>query len=1111
MPQMFRNFHSVLRIEPTVLLVAFLMFQPATFQPAVGQDNPGQDDKVEEETPRESSPAASRLYQAAANAQNNGAFTFAAGEWEKLIKDHPKDPVTEKARYYLGICRLQQQDMVGAESAFVDLVAKYPQFAMMEETLLNLGWCQYTLGQGEEEVDPKQTAEARMKAEQFQLAKLKAAAATFEKLLGKYPKGERAHEAYYFRGEALYAVGANEKAVESYQKLITDFPKSKLVPDATYAIGVAQQESGNLEEALAIYNGFIQNYETHASVTEVRLRKGEVLLASGKPGDAEPFFEAASQVRNFELADYALFRLAFSVSEQRDYPRAASLYATLGQRFPDSAYVPQASMSVGRCWFRAGKWEQAEKSLSAHANDKDDPFFVEANHWMARILLTQNEPEAALRIASAAVSATGDANVNYLDHLMLDVADALYAMPDRQEEALAKLIALADRLPRSPQAPQALYNATFLALELGKLEQVDQLAARFATDYGDDGLAPDVAIVQAESLSQRQKHAEAEVAFQKVIAANTKHPEVAAWRLRLAFTMFLQEKHKETAEFLAANLQSVKGDQAAEAQFLLGLCHFNEKDYALAQKSFSAAVAAAPNWYRKHEADLYVARCYFDSGDKVKAIPTLREFLTTSPSPRLASQAHHWLGEALYSTGEYRDAAESYKQVGVLDAKSRYLPFSRYGAAWSYLKGGQQKEAVEAFSNMLAGGESSPRYDDALLGRGIARRQSGDPEAAVTDFDAFLKRNPEGGQSSDARYERSLALVSLKRWKEVIATLTKLTKDQPNYPNIDKAIYELAWAHRNEKDEENAMLRFNELAAKHADSPLAAEANFHLAEKQYAAKEYRKAIDLYTGAKSEIADRDEIREKAAYKIGWCWFQLQDYKQAMRLFQEQVATFPEGGLHGDGLFMQGECFFKLEDYKQALPVYLEVMQLPLSSDSVEGLALLHGGQAAIQLEKWNDSVTLLSEIFARQPKSPYIPEAHLERGWARQNLGQLEEAFDDYAVTAETNSVLGARARFMMGEARFQQKAYSDAIEEFQRVMFRYGGTKSAASVQQWQARAAMEAGRSAELLISASKNNRERRKYINEAKTFYEYILNNHPKANGIKTAKGRLDQLKRL
>ena len=278
----------------------------------------------------ESSPAALRLYQAAANAQNTGSYRFAVGEWEKLIKDHPKDPLAAKSRYYLGICRLQLKDLAGAESAFTELIAKSPDFVMMEETLLNLGWCQYSIGQaGTKE-------------------KLAAAAETFKQLLLKFPLGSRANEALYFRGEALYAVGDTVGAVLAYEKLIESFPKSKLVGDATYALGVAQQEQENWPQALAVYDQFLKQFRTHKLATEVRMRKGEVLLAQGNPADAAMELKTVSQVPNFALADYALFRLAFAISQQEDFARAATVYASLSVRFPKSAYVPQASMSVGR-------------------------------------------------------------------------------------------------------------------------------------------------------------------------------------------------------------------------------------------------------------------------------------------------------------------------------------------------------------------------------------------------------------------------------------------------------------------------------------------------------------------------------------------------------------------------------------------------------------------------------------------------------------------------------------------------------------------------------------------------------------------------------------------
>src|SRR5688572_31409613 len=52
-----------------------------------------------------SSPEAVLAYREAANLQNNGAFDVAAEEWQKFLKDFPKDPLAAKALHYLGVDR----------------------------------------------------------------------------------------------------------------------------------------------------------------------------------------------------------------------------------------------------------------------------------------------------------------------------------------------------------------------------------------------------------------------------------------------------------------------------------------------------------------------------------------------------------------------------------------------------------------------------------------------------------------------------------------------------------------------------------------------------------------------------------------------------------------------------------------------------------------------------------------------------------------------------------------------------------------------------------------------------------------------------------------------
>ena len=95
-----------------------------------------------------SSPEATRLYQDAANAQNGMAFDIAVEEWQKFLKDHPKDPLAAKAQHYLGVCQLQLKKPDQAAEAFQAVIKNHPKFELLEETLLNLASCQYSQASG---------------------------------------------------------------------------------------------------------------------------------------------------------------------------------------------------------------------------------------------------------------------------------------------------------------------------------------------------------------------------------------------------------------------------------------------------------------------------------------------------------------------------------------------------------------------------------------------------------------------------------------------------------------------------------------------------------------------------------------------------------------------------------------------------------------------------------------------------------------------------------------------------------------------------------------------------------------------------------------------------
>ena len=143
-----------------------------------------------------------------------------------------------------------------------------------------------------------------------------------------------------------------------------------------------------------------------------------------------------------------------------------------------------------------------------------------------------------------------------------------------------------------------------------------------------------------------------------------------------------------------------------------------------------------------------------------------------------------------------------------------------------------------------------------------------------------------------------------------------------------------------------------------------------------------------------------------------------------------------------------------------------------------------------------------------PDSNLLPIARYEQAVALQNLKKPEEALKLFDKLAEEHrNDLGARARFMEGELYFALKDYAKAVQTFQKTMYGFGGTQASDQVKNWQARSAYEAGRCSEVLIGDLTGER-RRKAIQTAKAFYEFLLANHADHELARQAQDRIDEL---
>lgn len=1037
--------------------------------------------------------AALIIYGDAANFQNNGAFELAADEWDKFLKRFPDDPLAPKAQHYLGVCNLQLKRFQKAADAFDVVIKKHPTLDAIQDAYLNLGWCQYSLaGQKIEGMYAK-------------------AAATFSEMAEKFPKGKYADQALFFLGESEYNQDKRKQAAVAYHELVTKHPQSSLRCDALYALGVTYEELERYADASQTYDLFLKDYAENELVTEVRMRKAETVLQADDFAAAEKLFGEVAAVEGFASADHAVFRRAYCLSKLGKSAEAGAMYARIPTDHKESVYVAEASMSAGRCYYRAGQLADAEKWLT-NAVAAGGKFAPEAAHWLCRIHLKQNEPQKAVALAQQVLPKAAESQ--YQVNLKMDQADALYETSDSRAQALDLYLQIATEHAQHELAPQAMYNAAFAALELGTHDDGLKHAATFLEAYPEDRLLPDVKYVAAECQLQKKQYEGAEKAYAELTDAYQQHPEIEVWRVRFALAIYLQKKYPLVIETLSPVVSDIKGaDNLAEAQFLIGASQFFMNKFAPAAKALQASVKANPRWRQADETLIFLARALREQTSLDEATKTIAKMITDFPKSSHLDHAHYRHGEFSYAADDYATAIAQYDAVIAGWPKSEFAAYAKYGKGWAQLKSKAYADANQTLTALIADHAEHKLLPDAYFARGMSRRQTGEQDGAIEDVNAYLASEPDLANQCDALYERGLAEVAAKKNADAAATFAQLLKANPKYTNADKVLYELAWAQKSSDDDSkqaDAVTNFATLASDHPDSPLAAEASFHVGESHYEKGEYDEAAKAYAAAIAKNSAKD-LGEKAVYKLGWSLFKLKQYDEALADFNEQLAGFPEGPLKADALFMKAECLYRLENYEEALPAYKATQGVKLSSPAISVLAVLHGGQSASQLKQWDDALAMLAQIPEEHAESSYVAEAYYELGWAKQNSGKEDDAIKDYEQAATlSRGAVGARARFMIGELYFARKKYAEAILEFQQAMYRYGGDNAPADVKKWQAKSGYEAGRCADVRIKDAVP-ADRAALIAEAKKYYQYVVEKHPQDELAAQSQKRLTELAKL
>lgn len=227
----------------------------------------------------------------------------------------------------------------------------------------------------------------------------------------------------------------------------------------------------------------------------------------------------------------------------------------------------------------------------------------------------------------------------------------------------------------------------------------------------------------------------------------------------------------------------------------------------------------------------------------------------------ILAQSNLWMGECLYTVGDYAGAARSFnaylKQAGAADSNRLT---ALYDLGYAEFAAGNYSAALTAFekAGKAVGGDESLRLVADLLNRqGDCRYYASDFSAAAKLYQRAFDTLPESGDY--ALYQLAVVKGLRGDHKGKIADIDRLIADFPSTAMVPQALLEKAESQVALGDNKGAVQTYNTLVARHSTTSAGRNGYLQLALIYLNSGDKTKAIDTYKAVIKSYPASDEAR------------------------------------------------------------------------------------------------------------------------------------------------------------------------------------------------------------------------------------------------------------
>jgi len=351
-----------------------------------------------------------------------------------------------------------------------------------------------------------------------------------------------------------------------------------------------------------------------------------------------------------------------------------------------------------------------------------------------------------------------------------------------------------------------------------------------------------------------------------------------------------------------------------------------------------------------------------------------------------------WLAELLYLQGEFRKAAEGFKEVadGYVDWREQSL-FRRIKSLFFAKDFEQISLEADRFLREFSGSEYIPEVMFLHAFSLQKRKRYSESQKRYKDF---VSAYPDNEYSPRAMFEIATIELEHNKTEDAVIAYTDMIKKYPKSNLVPNALYRRMnacfWCGFSRKAANDAESLLN----LYPYSEFTEFAGYALADYHLRGKRYKEAVDVY---KKLIAIHEKEREKHAallYEIADIRFKQGESAMALNVLDELSEKFSDTSMAGDCLLLRGDVLVGKSEYERAVPFFVKASNFKKGSQ-LEISALGRLGDVYLALgSKTPDGTNYLKAVSYYSKVLQHLNLTARFRDQALYKLGRCEELLGD---------------------------------------------------------------------------------------------------------------------